>query len=74
MDIPLTQNKTMAEKLFFEFYKKAVPSKTIFDSIDVMLCVSNGLNDNQIEDFKEVIYSAGIVNIKVVLSSVVSLV
>ena len=67
-------NKTMAEKMFFEFYKKAVPNKTIFEPIDVMLCVSNGLSENQIEDFKEVIYSAGIGNIKVVLSSVVSLV
>jgi len=70
----LIVNKVMAQKMFAEFYKKAIPSKTIFDSIDVLLCLSNGLTDNQIEDFKDIIYSTGIGNIKVVLSSVVSLV
>ena len=67
-------NKQMAEKMFLEFYSKVVPQKSLFNSVDVVLCISNGLSDNQIEDFKEVIYSAGIGNIKTVLSSVVALV
>ena len=67
-------NKQMAQEMFAIFYKKVVPSKTVFDSIDVTLCVSNGLSDNQIEDLKEVIYASGIGNINIVYSSVVSLV
>ena len=67
-------NKSMAQEMFKVFYKKVVPSKTVFDIVDVTLCVSNGLSDNQLEDLKEVIYSSGIGNINVVLSSVVALV
>ncbi len=67
-------NKPMAIEMFKMFYKKVVPSKKIFDIIDVTLCISNGLTDNQIEDFKEVIYSSGIGNIEIVYSSIVSLV
>ena len=70
----LVVNKVMAQKMFAEFYKKVVPSKTIFNSIDVLLCVSNGLTDNQIEDFKDIIYSTGIGNVQVIMSSIVSLV
>lgn len=67
-------NLDMAQKMFQYFYKKVVPSKSIFDSIDVLLCVSNGLGDNQISDFKEVIFSSGIGNVNTVPSSIVSLV
>lgn len=67
-------NKQMAQEMFAIFYKKVVPSKTVFDSIDVTLCISNGISDNQIEDLKEVIYASGIGNINIVYSSVVSLV
>ena len=67
-------NKQMAQEMFSEFYNKVMPNKSLFNSVDVVLCISNGLTDNQIEDFKEVIYSVGIGNIKTILSSVVSLV
>ena len=66
-------NKQVAQEMFLSFYKKVVPTKSMFDGVDVTLCVSNGLTDNQISDFKEVIYLAGIGNVNVVLSSVVSL-
>ena len=66
--------KQLAIDMFTEFYKKVVPEKSIFDSVSVSLCVSNGLTDNQIAEFKDVIYSCGIGNIDIVYSSVVSLV
>lgn len=70
----IVSNKQIAEQMFKIFYKKVVPNKAVFDLIDVTLCVSNGLTESQIDDLKEVIYSSGIGNIKVVLSSVVALV
>ena len=70
----IISNKPMAIEMFGAFLKKVVPSKTIFDIIDVSICISNGLTDSQIEDLKEVIYSQGIGNIEIVYSSIVSLV
>ena len=70
----LVVNKQMAQMMFQEFFKKVVPNKNLLSGVDVKLCVSNGLSDNQIADFKEVIYYAGVDNIDVMLSSVVSLV
>lgn len=70
----IVKNKPMAQKMFLEFYKKVMPNKSIWDSIDVILCVSNGLTDNQIEDFKEIIYYTGIGNVKILPSSITSIV
>lgn len=70
----IVTNKPMAQKMFIEFYKKVVPSKSIFDSIDVTLCISNGLSDNQIEDFKEIIYFTGVGNVKILPSSIACIV
>ena len=70
----LVVNKQMAQMMFQEFFKKVVPNKNLLSGVDVKLCVSNGLSDNQIADFKEVIYYAGVDNIDVMFSSVVSLV
>lgn len=67
-------HKALAVEMFKEFFKKVVPDKSIFRDVDVLLCVSNGLSDNQLEDFKEVIYSSGVGNIQIAHSSVVSLV
>ena len=67
-------HKQLAIEMFEAFFKKITPTKSIFNSYDVTLCLSNGLSDNQIADFKEVIYSSGIGNINIVYSSVVALV
>lgn len=69
----VVENKQMAQKMFIEFYKKVMPSKGMFDNIEVLLCISNGLTERQVEDFKEVIYSVGIGNIKTISSSITSL-
>ena len=67
-------HKQLAVEMFLEFFKKVVPEKSIFDSISVSLCVSNGLSDNQLADLKDIIYSAGIGNLEIMYSSVVSLI
>ena len=66
-------NQKMAEQMFQVFFKKVMPQKGLFDSINVLLCVSNGLSDKQLDDFRGVIYSSGIGNVKVVPSSVTAL-
>ena len=70
----VVQNKKMAQNMFLEFYKKVVPNRSVFDVVDVVLCLSNGLTDNQVEDFKEVIYFTGVGNVNVVMSSIASIV
>lgn len=67
-------DKQMAQKMFVEFYKKVMPSSSAFDDVYVDLCLSNGLTDKQIDDFKEVIYYAGIGNVNIVLTSIASIV
>jgi rod shape-determining protein MreB len=66
--------KEMAIKMFAEFYKKVLPNKSMFDAVDVLLCVSNGLTDNQIADFKEIFYANGIGNVQTISSSITSIV
>ncbi|MGN1221930.1 MAG: rod shape-determining protein [Christensenellales bacterium] len=70
----IVANKSMAQKMFLEFYKKVVPDKSIFSTVEVTLCVSNGLTDNQLEDFKEVIYFSGVGNVKILPSCLTSIV
>lgn len=68
------ENKQMAQKMFKEFYKKVMPNKKFSDKICVLLCLSNGLSDKQIADFKEVLYFSGIGDIKTIPSSLTSIV
>lgn len=66
-------NQQMADQMFKCFFKKIMPKQNPFDSTNVLLCVSNGLSDKQVDDFRGIIYSAGIGNVKVVSASVTSL-
>ncbi len=68
------KNKKLTIEMLKVFYNKVVPTKTVFDTVDVSLCISNGLTEKQIEDYKEVIYSIGIGNVDTLYSSIVSLV
>lgn len=67
-------NKSMAQFMFLEFFKKVMPNKNVFDSIDVLLCISNGLTDAQVSDFKETVFMTGVGNVEIVSSSITSLV
>lgn len=66
-------NQVLAEEMFGRLFKKVMPKINPFEKIDVLLCISNGLNDRQIDDLCGVIYSTGIGNVKVVSSSITSL-
>ena len=66
-------NQNLAEEMFSRLFKKVMPKIKPTDKIDVLLCISNGLTDSEIDDFCGVIYSTGIGNVKVVSSSITSL-
>lgn len=70
----IVKQKALAIDLFKAFYKKVVPSKSVFDIVEVTLCVSNGLTDGQVEDFKEVILASNIGNVEILNSSITALV
>lgn len=67
-------NKEMAQKMFSNFYKKVMPNNSVFNSVSVLLCVSNGLSDKQITDFKEVVFATGVGSVQTVSSSLTSIV
>ena len=66
-------NQVLAEEMFARLFKKVMPKINPLDKVEVLLCVSNGLNDKQIDDLCGVIYSVGVGNVKVVSSSITSL-
>lgn len=66
-------NQHLAEEMFSRLFKKVMPKIRPIDKISILLCVSNGLSNKQIDDLCGVMYSTGVGNIEVVSSSITSL-
>lgn len=59
----VVDNKQVAQQMFKIFLAKVL-TKKVFSSVEVTLCVSTGLTDNQLMDFKDVVLFAGVDKLK----------